>query len=69
MISSAREEQNEKQVVSAMPVSKRKRLRKPDTNVLSIRFNRLLLPGNSFFFSFVFHKLIHRIIHRRNACG
>lgn len=25
---------------------KRKRLRKPDTNVLSVKFNQLLQPGN-----------------------
>lgn len=25
---------------------KKKRLRKPDTNVLSVKFNRLLQPGN-----------------------
>jgi hypothetical protein len=43
--------EDEKQVVSAAGGSsvvshKRKRLRKPDTNVLSVKFNRLLQPGN-----------------------
>jgi hypothetical protein len=32
---------------SALANHKRKRLRKPDTNVLSVKFNRLLQPGNT----------------------
>ncbi|CAF0832318.1 unnamed protein product [Rotaria sordida] len=44
------EKQNEQQIVSATGSStlashRRKRLRKPDTNVLSVKFNRLLQPG------------------------
>ncbi len=44
-------ESEKQQIVSAAGGSsvvshKRKRLRKPDTNVLSVKFNRLLQPGN-----------------------
>ncbi|CAF2515663.1 unnamed protein product [Rotaria sp. Silwood2] len=44
------EKQHEQQIVaatgsSALASHRRKRLRKPDTNVLSVKFNRLLQPG------------------------
>jgi hypothetical protein len=40
---------------------KRKRLRKPDTNVLSIKFNRLLQPGKNFFFFDILHNFIYQV--------
>ncbi len=51
MILSGDGKEHQKQLVSAsgntsVVSHKRKRLRKPDTNVLSIKFNRLLQPGN-----------------------
>ncbi len=46
-----REDAKEQQVVAAkgetsMVSHKRKRLRRPDTNVLSVKFNELLQPGS-----------------------
>lgn len=48
--SSFHAKEDEQQVVSTMSEQsatshKRKRLRKPDTNVLSVKFNQLLQPG------------------------
>jgi hypothetical protein len=50
-IKDKKDQQQQKQVVSVTGESsavnpKRKRLRRPDTNVLSVKFNRLLQPGN-----------------------
>lgn len=52
MIFSEEQKEDERQIVSvasgstALVSHKRKRLRKPDTNVVSIKFNKLLQPGN-----------------------